>query len=341
MVVQRQQKEEARRAILLKFGAADPVLDVVGPMPLPYQAIRLRLTLQNVGKKRLGPIGSVDPVAGAEVKGPGEWSYRGVWNSVLLFDSEHPNVVTKTQHLNHRAPLFLEPGEQSSASFAIAAGWIGRAGKLDLDKPLFPKPGRYSLKGFYGIDGKRELRIEATREVEIKEPQGDDKKILEMLEKDEELAAALLCPVNGPPAAVRPKLIQIIKDYSKSSYAPYAHFALARLEFGGIGFQPAPFALPKRVADELEPILFRRFPYQPNVIVMMLAVEPGNVEVLAKMMNKEYPDALEWLEYVAPSFHQPDRGLPLTPPFDPKPWQEFRKTKPTAESKPPRLEWPK
>jgi hypothetical protein len=61
-------------------------------------------------------------------------------------------------------------------------------------------------------------------------------------------------------------------------------------------------------------ILLTKFPYQPNVVTMMLAAEPGNIEALSKLMNKDYPDSLEWLEYVAPS-------------FSPEKWQEFRKSK--------------
>jgi hypothetical protein len=80
--------------------------------------------------------------------------------------------------------------------------------------------------------------------VEVKEPQGDDKKVWELLQKDEQLAGALMCPVDAPSDDVRPKLIQLLKDYPKSSYAPYARFALARHYFNGTGFQPPPLLPP-------------------------------------------------------------------------------------------------
>jgi hypothetical protein len=222
-------------------------LEVVGSAPLPYQAIRLQMTLHNISSNTLGPIQSIDRCAGAWVKRPTENDFSGYRGSIRMFDSERPHNITNTQHINYQGPLRLKPGEESSASFVVAAEWLDRQGQLHPSGTgiaIFSKPGIYVIKGFYLIDGQKEKWIEAITEVEVKEPQGDDKKVWELLQKDEQLAGALMCPVDAPSDDVRPKLIQLLKDYPKSSYAPYARFALARHYFNGTGFQPPPLLPP-------------------------------------------------------------------------------------------------
>ena len=71
--------------------------------------------------------------------------------------------------------------------------------------------------------------------------------------------------------------------------------------------------------EELKKLKDESFPYLPNVLKMLMLADPRSVPDCERRMDRDFPDALEWLEYKAGNMTA-------------KEWQEFR-VRPAEERK--------
>src|SRR5262249_9959982 len=132
--------------------------------------------------------------------------------------------------------LFLEPAEQTSLSFALAAEWVAMRSDLGaptaksiVGQPLFPEAGVYLLQFRYVSSGwQDEKALVATAEITVREPGDEEKAIIGILSGTPALGSALLRPVDSPERNLVPVLKSVIKRWPRSAYADYARFALAR-----------------------------------------------------------------------------------------------------------------
>jgi hypothetical protein len=308
------------------YGPVDPkavkfTVKVAGRPPLPFQAVRLRVTLKNVSTKRIGPVGPVDNIKTILVRGPGEPKFREVKGARTIELKGHPSNPTDREALNNRAYPTLESGEQMSATFAVAAEWSLRRGgwaPADRVQPLFPAPGDYELKVVYCRKTEAHGPIERTVRVRVLDPAATqpepgpgpgDELICRHLRNDPRLVAELLCPVGVMDKRSPPRLRALLKQYPKSSYAPYARFALARHSGGKAAVWVA----------ELEGAARADFPYRPNALVALRRAGRAKAAEVDRTLARDYADSVERLEVVAKDYTPGQwrafrTGRPIPPP---------------------------
>ncbi len=218
-----------------------------------------------------------------------------------------------------KVPLVLDPGERHYVSFAVAAEWEVKwiiEGKkqqaVNHGKSIFPEPGNYSVKCAYLFEG---VRLEQTIQIDVRAPKDENESVFQLLQKDPLLASALMCPLDVPQEALIPKLKDIIERFPKSSYTDYARFALARGYWGGSGVYPfsrrvaaalAADQLEKVVANlrwepKLKKLVPNSFAYLPDALVLFKWAEPAARMGVLRKLDREFPDAIVWLEEVASS----------------------------------------
>jgi hypothetical protein len=290
-------------------------LELVGSPPAPLQAIRVRLSVRNVSDRKLGPLMPVDSVYGALIKGPSDDGFRSAPRSVRAFGGFGfiGEGGTGREQRNRKAPLFLEPGEQTSVTWAFAAGWKRKDSQW-IAEPIFSEEGKYRVKAFYPRASQK--YIERVITIEVPAPQGDDAKIVSALQKQPDLLSTLLNQFDPAPKDVAAELVGLVRLYPKSSYAPYARLALARFRMNqGSEVQFA------AAATELEEILHVPFAYQPNAWMRLAKADENKRERVNAYMNLEHRDALEWLEFKAADLKTPAE------------WQAFRKYRSQKEKK--------
>lgn len=313
----------------------------------------------NIGKKRIGPLDPIDECSGDKaIKRPNANSYQDISGSFLPINESWTSWMGSCAFQNQQAePWFLEPGERMSVSDPIAAQWQNRRGWIPFDKveALFSKPGVYSIKYTCRVAGSTvlyvekqpdpEVVVESTLDIVVREPKGDDKIVCDLLAKNPVLAATLMMAINIPPdlygkpvpdPAVIPAIKNIIEKHPKSSYADYAHFALARWHL-----------TQNKNADaiaELELIQAHDWAYQPNVLVMLrklleagdLLKDSPKLKEIDAIMNRRHPDAGEWLEKYA-ELKSAKQGVDEEQNVDAwkVEWKAFRKRAPENDNKKP------
>ena len=284
----------------------------VGPPPLPYQAVRIRLILRNTSSKRLGPLYNVDQqfrILG--IRRPGSSSYLSVAHVVLLYDPDRPSGPTARARLNRMRPLVLKPHDETSVTFASAAEWRLLGSRVP--RPLFDKPGGYSVKVGYGRPWSEDLVADPITMV-VPKPEGDDALICQMLAANPALAMAMMSPVHRPETTVIPALKKIVERFPESSYVNYARFALARWHMKGLEITENASEEGRAAAlGHLERIDTRRFAYGPNTVITLLKVlsrsvrtsrQLDRVRTLEKALQDEWADSVERLDYRAESLSQ-------------------------------------
>ena len=259
--------------------------------PLPFQAVRLQTVWRNVGKKTLNikilpdrafQIAYVTPAEGLVKSRP-----RG---SLIIW----PRNNTSHTHLDYKNTITspFRPGEELSASFAIAAYWKS----FEYLHSFFPKEGRYvSRVKVYDYKSPPIL-------IQIYEPKGNDYEIYRMLLEDKKLAGAMLCPSAVPHPDTIPKIKEIIRRFPKSSYTDYAHYALGRRIFKGDldttshPLKKLPYKQRMEAIAHLKKINFKRFAYAPLALGMLrklLVATYNNREAkkIALQLDTDYEDA--------------------------------------------------
>lgn len=169
--------------------------------------------------------------------------------------------------------------------------------------------------------------------IHVHAPKDHEQEVYDLLKKDRRLTAVLMQPDDIPPADLFAKLKNLVEKYPYSSYASYARFALARCYRAGIGFSPPSARVGRALAgDELERIMLKdekggppnykkpfslrfEFPYQPNVLLAIRAIDRIQSMNAFLTLRQDYSDSLEWLEEIAPAMTAEE-------------WRMFRKTIP-------------
>ena len=265
------------------------VNDQIDPIPLPFQAAVFRRAFQNRTDRMLTPEYPEHGAVIRKIKAPGAGEYRTARGSII--GAGRATVTYTTPLRTELVPLSLEPGTQSTIRHSFAADWLGDEGAV-----LFPEAGTYSFKLYYDD----ELRIV------VREPEGDDKVILDQLRGNPELATKMMSPVTTPPEEMLRSLERIVMLYPESSYADYARYALARHYAhapGGRGLR-AVSDDHKIAVSELLKGIDASFAYAPDALVLLHRVlksqgrDDAAADVMAKM-QEICPDANEYLDYLA------------------------------------------
>jgi len=266
------------------------VNEQIEPFPLPFQAAVFRRAFQNRTDEALT---TEYPTYGAsirKIKGIDADEYRTPRGAIT--DAGRPsgywNGLSWAERL---VPLSLEPGQQSTICYSFAGEWAAP----DAAASLFPEPGTYSFR-LYDDD---ELRVG------VREPQADDKLIVDQLRADPELAAEMMESIGFPSQEMLRPLARLAKLYPESSYANYARFAMARhyaLAQGGGQLRDVPED--RRVSasvflSEIE----GPFAYAPEALILHHRVleSLGRDELAADVMTtlrKDYSDSAELLNYL-------------------------------------------
>ena len=271
--------------------------------------------------------------------------YGGV-STWLSFDEEvyrRPRLSGR-RWLQHsgEVPITLRPREKVSVSSGFCGTYPPGVGDHRWHTffpiaTLFPEPGVYQLKTETRADllwhekkGPDILPVSVT--ITVRAPQGDDKAFCEHLQRDKMLASLLLWPINIPEEQHLPKLRQMILEYPKSSYTPYARFALARYYY----VRKASKAEREKGVQILRELLEPErpdFPYEPYAIAALLEMDPTSREKYAPIMDREYCDAVEWLDEIRYGVKAglPPSNLPQKSGNPPKytiTWPEYRKRVP-------------
>ena len=293
--------------------------DQLGPAALPFQAVRLQFVVANNRNHRLGwsMQWPEDAIVRLYIKGPGQTDYT------LLINSVHTSTQVQPRRDCGFGPnkfrLILDPGESSGISFPLATVWTLPVQDGDRVKPsqcdaAFPKPGKYSIRCRYVLASNDGVDItqEATVTVDVREPQGDDKTIYQMLEKNPTLASALMSMADMPDPKVLREIRDIIQRFPRSTYSDYARYALAR-----DAMARGPEAM-KAAVIGLEGIEHKTFPYMAGVVRdMRLCLDKDDKARLAKIeaqIQKEHRDAVEFLWKARDELR-------------PKEWLDYRKNK--------------
>jgi hypothetical protein len=278
-----------RKTNSLSSPAADQLqyyATTTGDSLLPYQALPIRLVVQNAGNKRLGAreMPLLDLGGEFKIKTPGHSWHRFVSEMPILHTQMRKNQKISCSRGSPSILIwesfFLDPGEQTSVRFPITVGLGEQLEDASLvTGPVFTTPGIYAIQFDFAFDLQRHADLYRTVQIRVVEPQrADDIAVWRQLAAQPALAEAMLSPIHPGPAALVPKLRELVDRHPRSSYAPYARFALARSVFPSRFWQKTPWkdlVLTERserlqaalAIRELEQCRSLDFPYRAYVLV--------------------------------------------------------------------------
>ena len=286
-------------------------LQVVGPDPLPFQAVRLRLAVRNTATTDYGPVRELSGSGigfrceNPTIKPRGELRVWHSFDTAFHYKQERGSGIP-WQYASQQHAVILRPGEQYSVSWAhcgdfptAQASYPEQPQFVDL-KPLFPVAGThyadYKTPGSLLLQrkspGSDSVRLSIA--ITVKRPQGVDKLFSDHVQRDHKLASLLLWPLNVPEAVQLPRLRQLIQEYPTSSYTPYARFALARYYYARKASKAEREKGIQILRELLEPVR-PDFPFEPYAIAALLEMDPTSHAKYVPIMDREYSDAVEWL----------------------------------------------
>lgn len=263
------------------------------PIPAPYQAAVIRLSIHNVGPKTIHPLYVDNSCNLSRIRKPGSAIYGNTRGSTLRGD--RPKKGTLLDERNRLVPLILRQDEESSVHFSCAAEWYGQDGVT----VLFSEAGDYSLqfKWFLPFLQSSDLLGEPTNIV-VRRPVGDEIRILKILQENLGLVAAVLSPCNIPKEETLPLLDDIVTQYPESSYADYARFALARWES-----RQALASLKHAAIIHLEQIDMEHFAYGPEALALwrriLASAASQDAQQVASKLDQLFPNSVTRFEDLA------------------------------------------
>ena len=288
-----------------RIGAADLAIEGVqcAPEPLPFQAVRVKLTLVNRGDKEAKPKHWLEEGMGVfEVKAPGE-SHFSLFSGHAIGPNRAIHEHMPEAVLNRKLDLTLQPKEAISITMAIEADWGGEFRSRE-DGPCFAfkTPGTFIFKIYYCGE---KLDIQGTTEVVIKAPSADDDKAAtKRLGKEMELCRLLISSEAVAGKDMLPEIRSFLKCYAKSQYADYARFALARACLKPV-IQKTEERYKTQALELLSEVDLEKFAYGPNVLILMRELAPTNQKAeFKKKLDELYPDAVETILYYAEFMNQ-------------------------------------
>jgi len=275
----------------------DLKIEILNDVTYPHQALRARITLKNVSERRLGPL--YPAINGLTLKGPLESKFHVV--PAPLYGKDRPTLPSNAGFMWDKVPLFLEPNEYISVSRPVAV-WRRDGGTA------FPKPGTHFLKCTYRVADKEAKYLEKVIQFKISEPKGEDGEFYRLLQKHAGVAWAMSHPIQPPDKEDLPLIKELIRKYPQSSYAPYAHFALARAWISGVEKPSASRRICQAmIADELDKIIKHRldpvrkvvvaesFPYRPRALILQSYADIAGRRTTLRYLHTQHEDALEWI----------------------------------------------
>lgn len=281
----------------------DLLVEQVGPAPLPYQPIRLRITLSNGGDKATQKMQHVESecyITG--IKGPTNFKFQPVGGDYLGLRPVMAHGTPRPYHREaSRKQHQLAPGQKQSVSGTfVGVGFLGG------ERVLFPEPGEHTLRVEYLQNATMGPRLKADELfVTVGKPTGDDAAWFEFFKKKKNVADDFMTALAYRYGARKREggaLEALIELFPKSSYVPYARFALAaRLVTDYENDRGAQRAELKEPWDLLAAIDLKDFAYAPDALVLMKKIkehqdDEDGANKIAARLQKEYPDAIEWFE---------------------------------------------
>jgi hypothetical protein len=285
------------------------LVEQIGPALLPYQSVRLRLTLKNSGRHEVAQLRLLEPaILLTQVKAPKDREFRPP------SDIEHLRhgytirprritaigVITPFSKMVTTEHLTLRPGEVATIS--------GAFGPWRLDDGIFEQPGDYALQLVY-LSAAFRLKAKPFS-VRVGKPVGDDAEALKLLTGNREHLGAILLALRTPDIGlggpIIPMLEKLIQRYPKSSYADYARLALTRAG----------------AFKQLKDVETKQFALGPDVLLCLRSGEQDHIARTDTKLRADFYDACEWTEYQADHME-----------LSFKEWLELRK--PPAERKKP------
>lgn len=197
---------------------------IVGDVPMPYQAVRLRQSFSNADTQPF--LNARCGVFFNAIRRPNTERYeemnRAVWFSIAPGRESQP----QQRSWGPNEIMCLTPGERLTETQASACYFMDE--KI---VPLFPIPGEYRIT-WLG-------RNAPTRHVvvNVSQPQGADRAVFDFLRQDSLLAAAMMHPAEIPDSETVTQLEALVHQHPQSSYSNYALLALARGRLRGCGVE--------------------------------------------------------------------------------------------------------
>jgi len=340
----------------------------MGPPPLPYQPVRLRIIARNLSQSKIGPLlpmGHAIFFEKSVVKRDGANYEDTAWPARV-------REYSRGYSTNGEAAE-LWPGESLSISIAVTpiSMRLGYAGPDYLEHCKSWGPGQHKLvlkyRAGYDQSGAA-TEVKAEMPFVISEPRGPDKKVAEVLAKDAKLAACIWHSWEPPAPELVPKLQDLLKFYPKrkelsglttangapelvereicedSSYAHYIHFALARHYLDRSDKQAWAVEGRTRAASELDHVVDRAFAYQPNALTLGLrqsspppfapsiprsAWAQSRFDQMRKLLLDHFSDTTEFLnQWYWVFFNEEVEWRPNRPAGSDENWWKLRKTIP-------------
>jgi hypothetical protein len=287
-------------------GLPELTVEQISSTPLPYQAIRLRITARNAGKAAIENSAPLEYACHlTDIKGPSDKQPRFPGNPQRL--SLWP-LATSAPNFYHmqvaKQTITWKPGETQTLTDAF----LGMG--IDYHLILFVEPGDHEFKVVSAFAKEATPRSNAKQfRVTVPKPQNDDAAWFHLLTKKPSVRKNWVYALgfHHPPNALAAGALDAYVDlYPKSSYVPYARLLLARhyldqwREVGGEKRPPFPDDV-KAARKHLEAIDLKGFPYAPDVLVELKRVatledDAAAVKKLDALLQADFPDAYEWFE---------------------------------------------
>jgi hypothetical protein len=270
------------------------VVEQVGPAPLPYQWVRLRVTFHNKGKEAITDPRLLSPgMAFTAVKGPKDRALRRPGEGPYMLGPPQPskNGLTypssRLGRMKQEERLTLQPGESISITGALGSYQAGDG--------VFDQPGDYLLQLRYV--GKQSLLSAKPLTMTVGTPQGTDAEALKLLQKQNASLAGFTAAVRYDNIWLDKeyilKLKEIVDKHPKSSYADYARYLLT-CRMGEKAFDK-----PAEAGQALESIDVKTFPFGANVLLTQRLWAQYDKAQLAKIDEKldaDFYDSDVWIE---------------------------------------------
>ena len=274
---------------------------------IPFEPVQFHLTVHNKHTEKITSVGSPEEHPELIVQQVGQKFFRA---APVLLETSEPRPTSAT-FVDRAAgiQLDLEPGDSVRVTYCCA---LEKNEDRSLS-PLFTRPVTYRVRAKYLIHSGKAQYIHAETEVHIQEPKGDDLKVFQILSKDPALVVQIMHPIDAPKKETLKAIQVVIEEYPKSTYTPYAQFAIARYHY----FQEDEASKEKSI-DIFKKIVDLEFGYKEDARAFYWELM-DRPEDLTKKYNKEMPEAIAWLDRAMLVFTKKAQ------------WQEFRVRK--AEKK--------
>ena len=285
------------------------LVEKIGSDPVPYQAVRLRITLRNNGKKAVADLPLVESACGITgFQKPGQKQFSAIdTNDKIILPryelgrTRHHSLVAQNQR------LVLKPGEEES----IISSFAGPVDKRSL--ALFPESGDYSLRLEYArtMNGGASVKP-ALVHLTVRKLEGEDRAACSILENQrvkvtEDFTQSIIYREPPPGFETHEALKKIIREHPKSSYANFGRFMEAQrlLQWNILGGK-TPKEMPKAELDQavayLKAINLKQYPYGADALLLLRKIneeyigDAKEVKRIEAQLEAEFKDDLAWIE---------------------------------------------